>query len=138
VTVPAAFEPGYELPTWVRAGTLHHWNRYAAVNDEFADHHMADEGGQHEGFPAAFIMGPLEHDYLHAMLRSAIGDEGRIVKVDMRLRNPLLRGRTLTAGGAVTALRPEGSEVHVDIDVWERDDEGLRLTSGTATVAFEA
>jgi diaminopimelate epimerase len=38
----------------------------------------------------------------------------------------------------VTALRPEGTEVHVDIDVWERDDEGLRLTSGTATVAFEA
>lgn len=127
---------GCALPEFVREGTLHHWNRYAAVNDEFADHHMDDESGRHEGFAAAFIMGPLEHDYVHAMLRSAIGEEGRIVRVDVKLRNPLLRGRTLTAGGEVTAVRREGDEHIVDLDVWEHDDQGLRLTYGSATVAI--
>lgn len=129
---------GYTLPEFVRAGTLHHWNRYAAVNDEFADHHMADESGQHEGFAAAFIMGPLEHDYLHVLLRNAIGEEGRIVRVDMKLRNPLLRGRTLTAGATVTTVRREGDEHVIDLDVWERDDQDLRLTYGSATVALPA
>ena len=137
ITSPLLTE-GYTLPEFVREGTLHHWNRYAAVNDEFADHHMDDESGRHEGFAAAFIMGPLEHDYVHAMLRTAIGEEGRIVRVDIKLRNPLLRGRTLIAGGAVTAVRPEGGENLIDLDVWEDDDQGLRLTVGSATVALPA
>ena len=104
---------GYPLPGFVRKGTLHHWNRYAAVNDEFADHHMDDEAGRHEGFAGAFIMGPLEHDYVHAMLRTAIGEEGRIVRVDIRLRNPLLARpnpdrRRDRHGGTARRLRARG------------------------------
>ena len=41
------------------------------------------------------------------MFREWLSDEGRIVTVDMRLKNPLLRGRTLEAGGEVTARRAE-------------------------------
>jgi len=127
---------GDELPAFERQGTLHHWNRFAAVNDEFADHHMDDEAGRSEGFPASFIMAPLEHAYLHAMLRAWMGDEGRIVALDIRLRSPLLRGRTLTAGGRVTALRHDGDYVVVDLEVWEVDDQGTRLAPGSATVAI--
>ena len=130
-----AIEPGYEVPTFQREGTLHHWNRFAAVNDEFADHHMDDDAGRAEGFSASFIMAPLEHAYLHAMLRGWIGDEGRIVTLDIRLRSPLLRGRVLTAGGKITAIRREGDETLIDVEVWEVDDQGLRLVPGTATVA---
>jgi hypothetical protein len=63
---------------------------------------------------------------------------GRIVTVDMRLKNPLLRGRTLEAGGEVTAVRDEGDELFVDLDVWQINDEGTQLGIGTATVAFPA
>jgi acyl dehydratase len=129
---------GDEIPLWVREGTLDHWNRFAAVNDEYAGHHMDDEVGRFEGFSGAFIMAPLSHAYLHAMLREWIGEEGRIVSVAMRLRSPLFRGRTLTASGTVTAVRREGDEVFVDLDVAEDDDEGTRLAPGTATVAFPA
>jgi hypothetical protein len=131
-------EPGYELPPFQREGTLHHWNRFAAVNDEFADHHMDDDAGRAEGFSASFIMAPLEHAYLHAMLRSWIGDQGRIATLDIRLRSPLLRGRVLTAGGKVTAIRRDGDEFLIDVEVWEVDDHGQRLVPGTATVAVPA
>jgi hypothetical protein len=133
-----SIKPGYELPTFRREGTLHHWNRFAAVNDEFADHHMDDEAGRAEGFSASFIMAPLEHAYLHAMLRGWLGDEGRIITLDIRLRSPLLRGRTLTAGGKVTGVRHEADEVVIDVEVWEDDDQGVRLVPGTATVALPA
>ena len=134
----AAIEPGQSIPTWSRTGTFDHWNRYAAVSSEFAGHHMDDEVGRHEGFASAFIMAPFSHAYLHAMLREWLADEGRIVTVDMRLKNPLLRGRTLEAGGEVTAVRPVDDEVFVDLEIWQVDDEGTRLGSGTATVAFPA
>ncbi len=135
---PATLAVGQKIPLWVREGAFEHWNRFAAVNYEFAGHHMDDEVGRHEGFPAAFIMAPFSHAYLHCMLREWAGDEtgARIVKVDMRLKHPLLRGRILTAGGEVSAIRREGDEIVVDLGIWQTDDEGTELGKGTATVAW--
>lgn len=137
---PIALQPGYEIPTWEREGTLDHWNRFAAANYEFAGHHMDDDIGRHEGFEGAFIMAPMSHAYMHAMLREWMGDDGlsRIVNVDVRLKSPLLRGRTLTAGGTVTAVRREGNELLVDLEVWQVDDTGATLGKGTSTVAFSS
>jgi acyl dehydratase len=127
--------PGFQIPRWTREGTLDAWNRFAAVDGVFSGHHMDDEVGQHEGFSSAFISAPNTHAYLHAMLRSWLEGEGRIVSVDMRLKNPLLRGRTLEAGGEVTAVHEEGDETFVDLDIWQVDDQGTQLGVGTATVA---
>jgi hypothetical protein len=126
--------PGYRLPPFEREGTLHHWNRFAAVNSEFADHHMDDQVGRDEGFAGAFIMAPLEHAYFHSLLREWIGDSGWILRVDIRLRNPLCRGRILTATAEVTAVRHEDTGVIVDLDLLAEDDQGLRLAPGGATV----
>jgi acyl dehydratase len=131
-------QPGTMIPRWSREGTLDAWNRFAAVDGVFSGHHMDDEVGRHEGFASAFISAPFSHAYLHAMLRSWMQGSGRIVTVDMRLKNPLLRGRTLEAGGEVTAVRDEGDELFVDLDVWQINDEGTQLGIGTATVAFPA
>jgi acyl dehydratase len=132
----AELAPGERIPLWSREGTFYHWNRFHAVNSDFAGHHMDDDVGRHEGFTRAFISAPFSHAYLHAMLREWLSGEGRIVTVDMRLKNPLLRGRTLEAGGEITTLRPEGEEVFVDLEIWQIDDEGTQLGIGTATVAL--
>jgi hypothetical protein len=132
----ASIQPGTVVPPWMRAGTLDAWNRFAAVDGVFSGHHMDDAVGQHEGFPAAFSSAPNLHAYLHAMLRSWLDGTGRIVTVDMRLKNPLLRGRTLESGGTVTALRHEAGEVLIDLDIWQVDDEGTQLGVGTASVAL--
>jgi acyl dehydratase len=131
-------QPGTTIPRWSREGTLDAWNRFAAVDGVFSGHHMDDEVGRHEGFASAFISAPFSHAYLHAMLRNWMQGAGRIVTVDMRLKNPLLRGRTLEAGGEVTAVRDEGNELLVDLAIWQVDDEGTQLGIGTATVAFPA
>jgi hypothetical protein len=128
---------GQELPTFERPGTVLHWARYAAVNPaHIVGHHFDDEVARHEGFEAAFIMAPLEHAYLHVMLRQWMGSRGRIVKLDIRLRRPLLRGRMLTAGGTVTVVRRQPDRTIVEIDVWESDDLGEILVLGSAEVAF--
>ena len=117
-----------------RPGSLQLWNRLAGVNDEFADHHLDDEVGRHEGFPSAFGMAPLTFALLQTMLRDWVGDDGRLVSVSIQLRSPWLRGRTLVAGGQVTTI--DGSMVH--LDVWADDDTGTRLVKGDACVELAA
>jgi hypothetical protein len=130
---------GDELPTFQREGTLLHWVRYAAVNPaHIVGHHLDDEVGRSEGFDAAFIMAPLEHAYLHSMLRQWMGGRGRVRSLNIRLRRPLLRGRTLTAGGTVTAVNRSSEEVVVQLDVWEKDDQDELLAPGTAEVVLFA
>ena len=131
-----AVEIGDAIPEFVRMSGFHAWNRFAAVNDEFVPIHMDDEAGRNAGNPAAFGMGNLQLSYLHAVLRQWIGDEGRIVRVQCQYRAPNLRGLNTIAGGTVTAVREEGGETLVDLDVWTRTEEGTVLAPGTATVAL--
>ena len=130
---------GTQLPTFEREGTLLHWVRYAAVNPvHIVGHHFDDEVARSEGFDAAFIMAPLEHAYAHCMLRQWMGGAGRVLSLDIRLRRPLLRGRTITVGGTVAEVTRDQRGVHVKIDLAETDDLGELLAPGTAEVLFPA
>jgi|KBSSwiStaDraftv2_1062776.scaffolds.fasta_scaffold33548_2 hypothetical protein len=136
---PKTVKVGDEIPKLNRYGDYQLWNRYAAVNYEFAGHHMDDSVGHHEGFEAAIGMGPFIHALLHVLLREWVGEErGRVVKVGMQSRRPWIRGRTLSEGGKVTALREENGELIVSLEVWGDNDKGERLVIGEAEVALPA
>jgi hypothetical protein len=107
--------PGLELPPLQRQPGLHHWNRYAAVNDEFVDIHMDDEAGRAAGYPSAFGMGNLQWAYLHNLLESWLGEHGRVVAL------------------SAPHVRPDG-EIRVVLAVWTDDQDGHRLAPGEATV----
>jgi len=127
------------IPTLTRPGDYQLWNRYAAVNHEFAGHHMDDSVGHHEGFEAAIGMGPFIHALLHTLLREWVGEDvGRVAKVGMQSRRPWIRGRTLTEGGKVTAIREEGGELIVSLELWGDNDKGERLVIGEGEVALPA
>ena len=127
---------GAEIPTFERATGLQNWNRYAAVNDEFVDFHMDDEAGRAAGFPTAFGMGNLQWSYLHSLLRAWIGDEGRILKLSCQFRSPNIRNQIVTAHGKITAVRDEGAETVVELEVWTQNDSGQAMAPGSATVAI--
>jgi acyl dehydratase len=129
---------GTELPVFVRTTGFHNWNRYAAVNDEFVPIHMDDDAGRAQGFPGAFGMGNLMWSYLHNLVRDWMGDDSRIVTMTCSFRSPNLRGMTVEARGTVTAVRDEGDERLVDIDlaVVDHDAPDTVLVPATATVAL--
>ena len=127
---------GQELPVFERMAGFHAWNRYAAVNEEFVPIHMDDEAGKRAGNAGAFGMGNVQVSYLHALLRQWMGDDGRIVSVACQMRAPSLRGLLTTAHGRVTAVRHEGDETLVDLEVWTQTEEGTKQAPGTATVAL--
>ena len=126
---------GSEIPAFVRTTGLANWNRFAAVNDEFIPIHMDDDAGKAAGMGAAFGMGNLLWSYLTAMLRDWMGGDGRIVSMACEFRSPNLKGQIVEARGRITAVRGEGRESLVDLDVWAAAGDTL-LAPGTATVAF--
>ena len=78
MTVNVYFEDlkvGDEMPKWSRQTDFMHWNRYAAVNDEFVPFHMDDEAGRKAGnAEGAFGMGNLRYAYLANALADWIGE----------------------------------------------------------------
>jgi len=103
-------EEGEEIPTFVRQTYTMHWNRYAAVNDEFVYIHMDADYAKSIGQPDVFGMGNLRLAYLHNLLRDWIGDEGDIKRVGCQYRALNFRGDFLTAHGLITHKYEENGE----------------------------
>jgi acyl dehydratase len=81
-------------------------------------------------------MGNLQWSYLHNMLRSWAGDDGRILRLSCQFRAPNTKGQTVTAHGIVKAIRQDQGQRMVDLEVWTEDQHGAKMAPGTATVAL--
>ena len=127
-------EEGQEIPPFVRQTDLMHWNRYAAVNDEFVYIHMDADYARSIGQPDVFGMGNLRLAYLHNMLRSWVGEAGDITRVGCQYRALNLRHDVLTARGLITRKYVEHDDHLVDLDIWVENQQGDNTCPGTATV----
>jgi acyl dehydratase len=126
--------PGADLPPFVRKTGFHHWNRYAAVNEEFVPIHMDDEAGKAAGFPSAIGMGNLPWSYFHNMLRGWMGEGGKIEKISATYHQPNIRESTITAHGKIVSATPLTDGTQVVVDLWVDDENDRKLVSGQATV----
>ena len=131
-------EVGAEIPPFVRQPGFHHWNRYAAVNDEFVPIHMDDEAGRAAGYPSAFGQGNLQWSYLHNVLRQWLGDDGKIERLSCTFRGANVKDQTVTARGRITAVSERDGRRVVELDVWTENEAGAPLAPGTARVSIPA
>jgi acyl dehydratase len=126
--------PGAELPAMVRQTGFAHWNRYAAVNDEFVPIHMDDAAGREAGFPTAVGMGNLIWSYFHRLLRDGLGGQGRIEKISARYSQPNLRDSTITIRAKVAEAVAAADGTRVVFELSAQDDADRQLVTGQATV----
>ena len=94
-------ETGAELPALERTTVFAHWNRYAAVNDEFIDVHMEREAAQAAGQPDVFGMGNLRIAYVHNALHRWLAGGGDIVEFGCQFRALNLKGDRLRTRAVV-------------------------------------
>jgi MaoC like domain len=127
---------GAELPAFSRSPGLHHWNRFAAVNDEFVDIHMSDLAGQTAGYSGAIGMGNLLWAYLHNVVEEWLDGSGQILRLECQFRSPNLRDTEVTSRGRVKEVREGAASIEVDLDVWVEDADGKTLVPGEATVVL--
>lgn len=129
-------QPGAELPPFVRTTGFAHWNRYAAVNDEFVPIHMDDEAGREAGFPGAIGMGNLIWSYFHCLLRDWMGADGRIEKISARYSQPNLRDSTVTIRGKLVEVSEQAEGARVVLELLADDETDRRLVTGLAAVVI--
>ena len=130
---------GDEIPTFVKQTDFMHWNRYAAINDEFVYIHMDDEAGKNSGnAQGAFGMGNLRWAYLQNMLRDWMGDEAEVREMSVQYRAINQKHDVLTCTGKITEKKVEGKDNLVRLDLNVMDQNGKGTTPGYAIVALPA
>ena len=128
---------GDELPPWSRQTDFMHWNRYAAVNDEFVPFHMDDEAGRRAGNQqGAFGMGNLRYAYLANALRDWIGDEAEIREIGCQYRAINQKNDTLTVVGQVVAKAVVDGENQVRLATNVMNQAGEATCPGHAVVVL--
>ena len=130
-------EVGQEIPTFVRQTDLMHWNRYAAVNDEFVYIHMDDEAGRAgANEQGAFGMGNLRFAYLLNMLRDWAGDEAEIRELGVQFRAINQKNDVLTCRGTITEKTVEDGDHLVRLEVNVVNQDGQPTCPGHAVVVL--
>ena len=140
MTVKVYFEDvsvGDEMPNWSRTTNFMHWNRYAAVNDEFVPFHMDDEAGRRAGNKeGAFGMGNLRYAYLANALRDWIGDEAEVREIGCQYRAINQKNDTLSVVGKVVEKEVVDGENRVKLTTNVMNQEGEATCPGHAVVVL--
>lgn len=127
---------GDTLPEWSRQTDFMHWNRYAAVNDEFIPIHMDDEAGRKAlNEQGAFGMGNLRYAYIVNALQDWIGDEAQIREIGCEFRAINQKNDVLTVVGTVTDKTVVDGEHRVVLDIDVVNQNGQKTCPGHAIVA---
>ena len=97
--------------------------------------HTDDEVARAAGLPAAIAAGVQFMSYIFEMLQREYGFqsvEGTVL--DVRIREPVFAGDTVTARGRVTEVQADGSKRRVSLEVWCENQRGGHVIAGTAQV----
>lgn len=84
------------------------------------------------GYPSVFAHGMLSMGMTGKMLTNYVGD-GRLTTYGVRFTRQVWPGDTLTAKATVKAIREEGGQYFVDLDVTTVNQEGAEVVSGYAS-----
>jgi len=122
---PKLIGEGEPLPVFERTTGFGHWNRYAAVNDEFIDVHMDSAAAQAAGQSDVFGMGNLRIAYVHNVLHDWLNGEGDLAEFGCQFRQlNFLNDRLRTQ--CVVTQSAERAGIHLvslDLNVLNQKDE---------------
>jgi acyl dehydratase len=131
-----AVRQGAELPVFERTTGFGHWNRYAAVNDEFIDVHMDRAAAQAAGQPDVFGMGNLRIAYVHNALHDWLAGGGDIAEFGCQFRALNLLDDRLRSRCAVTGKEERDGALLVLLDVNVLNQRDESTMPGTAAVVI--
>lgn len=128
---------GDDIPSFTRQTDFMHWNRYAAVNDEFVYIHMDDEAGKSAANEqGAFGMGNLRYAYIVNALQDWLGEDGTIREVGCQYRAINQKDDVLTVVGEVAEKTVEDGENKLRLTINVVNQQGEATCPGHAVVVL--
>lgn len=88
------------------------------------------------GYPSVFAHGMLTMGMTGKMLTNYVGD-GRLTKYGVRFTRQVWPGDTLSATATVEAIREEGGQRFVDLQVSTVNQDGAEVLSGYASARID-
>lgn len=88
------------------------------------------------GYPSVFAHGMLSMGITGKMLTNYVGD-GRLTKFGVRFTKQVWPGDSLTARATVEAIRTEGDQHFVDLQISTVNQNGDEVVSGYATARID-
>ena len=88
------------------------------------------------GYPSVFAHGMLTMGMTGRMLTNYVGD-GRLTKYGVRFTRQVWPGDALTAKATVEAIRHEGGQSFVDLNVSTVNQDGAEVVSGYASARID-
>ena len=88
------------------------------------------------GYPTVFAHGMLSMGMTGRLLTDYVGD-GRLTRYGVRFVSQVWPGDSLTGKATVTAVRAEGGEHFVDLDVVTTNQDGTPVVTGSATARLD-
>lgn len=107
---------------------------YSAVTWNPQRIHYDKEYTLTEGYRDVIVHGPLRGAFLSQLLTRWIGGEGTLKKLSYANRAIAYVNELLTCKGRVTRKWIEEDNGYVECEIWVENEQGDRLTPGSATV----
>ena len=110
--------------------------QYAGASGDFNPvHHDESFAKQAAGYPSVFAHGMLTMGMTGRLLTDWFGD-GVLTEYGVRFVRQVWPGDTLTARGTVTAIRKEGEQGSVELELVTENQKGEAVVQGTAVAAL--
>jgi hydroxyacyl-ACP dehydratase HTD2-like protein with hotdog domain len=126
--------PGMALPEVVKKPTPTMLFRFSAVTWNAHRIHYDQPYAATEAHPGVLVQATMHGAFLLQMLTAFAGREGRILQFSYSNRGRAVPGDTLTCGGTVTSVDPEGGRVYCDVT--ETNQNQLVCVRGQAVLAL--
>lgn len=96
--------------------------------------HWDDTFARHLGLPGAYDIGTARISWMAHLLTNWMGDDGRLKKLSVQLRRPIIVGDTTWCKAKVVNKLVQNGEHLVELEIWGENQRGEITTPGQATV----
>jgi acyl dehydratase len=127
---------GFELPEVVKHPDTKQLVMYAGASQDFVAIHYDQNVAKEAGHPKVIIHGALKSAWLGELVTNWIGEDGRLLELDVSYRAIDFPGDAATCVGKVTDTRIEDGVGLVELEIGLRQEDGTISTPGRALVSL--
>ncbi len=131
----ADLEIGASIPEWVcGAITKQDLAAFAAASGDHNPIHLDESAAQEAGLPGIIAHGMYNMAQMSQLLLQNVPQRD-IRAFEVRFKAMSLPGDVVTCAGVVTSRKPASGETHVVLSISARNQDGVDILAGSATIA---